>query len=235
MSFKYGDVLSDEPKLHTTTLSESSLFCHKLAWNYRSIHLNGFWVLLVRHTFPHFRQSSFHNKNKVCVRNSKSTIFNFSQTFYCIETNLKALLITTQVHSRSHNVDVGRYGRATLPQRHPPRHRFTSSIWGQPTRGHGDPRPLTLLFRNLRCINTKEFQVAVISNLKQKSHPHEHILAINIQMKIIGIHDSLKWKFFSETLKEATLRWYMNLPRFSMTSYKDLPSKLIYQLSASKH
>lgn len=44
--------------------------------------------------------------------------------------------------------------------------------------------------------------------------------AINTQMTIICVLDSLKCKVLSDIFKEASPRWFMNLPRISVTSYQ---------------
>jgi len=54
-------------------------------------------------------------------------------------------------------------------------------------------------------------------------------------MAVVGAADSLKCKLLAGTLADATLRWYMNLLRFSIVSYQDMTRKLIQQFSASRH
>jgi hypothetical protein len=54
-------------------------------------------------------------------------------------------------------------------------------------------------------------------------------------MVVVSAVDSLKCKLLAGTLTDAALRWYMNLPRFSIVSYQDMTRKLIQQFSASPH
>lgn len=68
-----------------------------------------------------------------------------------------------------------------------------------------------------------------------KIDPHEHIVAINNQMAIIGASGSLKCKLMTSTLKEEAMRWYMSLPRFSIVSYQNLTKEMVQHFSASRH
>lgn len=54
-------------------------------------------------------------------------------------------------------------------------------------------------------------------------------------MAIIGAPDSLKCKLLSGTFREATLRWYMGLPRATINNYQELVRKLVHQFNASLH
>jgi hypothetical protein len=54
-------------------------------------------------------------------------------------------------------------------------------------------------------------------------------------MAIVGAADSLKCKLFAGTLREAALRWYMNLPQFSIVGYQDMTRKFIQQFFANRH
>lgn len=72
-------------------------------------------------------------------------------------------------------------------------------------------------------------------SFNSKHDPQEHILTVNTQMEIVGASESLKCKCLVGTLKEASLRWYMGLPKHLVTSYQDLAKKLICQFFASKH
>jgi hypothetical protein len=60
-------------------------------------------------------------------------------------------------------------------------------------------------------------------------------MAVGTQTAIIGVADHLKCKLLSGTLKEAALRWYMNLPKNSIESWIDFQRKFIQQFSGSKH
>jgi len=63
----------------------------------------------------------------------------------------------------------------------------------------------------------------------------EHITTFNTRMAVVGAVDLVKCKLFAGTLCDTSLRWYMNLPLFSIVGYQDLTRKLIQQFSASKH
>jgi len=54
-------------------------------------------------------------------------------------------------------------------------------------------------------------------------------------MAVVGPADSVKCKLLAGTLCGASLRWYMNLPRFSIVGFQDMTRKLIQQFSASRH
>lgn len=54
-------------------------------------------------------------------------------------------------------------------------------------------------------------------------------------MKIVGASESLKCKLMSGKFKDVALRWYMSLPRLSITSYQDLTRKMIHHFSSRKH
>lgn len=54
-------------------------------------------------------------------------------------------------------------------------------------------------------------------------------------MLIVGASDSLKCKLMAGTFKDVTLRWYMSLPRISITDYQYLTRKMIQLFSANKH
>ncbi|GAU35259.1 hypothetical protein TSUD_323960 [Trifolium subterraneum] len=69
----------------------------------------------------------------------------------------------------------------------------------------------------------------------QPLHPVEHLMVVGTQTAIIGAPEHLRCKLLSETLKDATLRWYMNLPNNSIESYADFHKKFIHQFSGTKH
>jgi hypothetical protein len=60
-------------------------------------------------------------------------------------------------------------------------------------------------------------------------------MAVGTQTAIIGAADHLKCKLLSGTLKEAALRWYINLPKNSIESWLDFQRKFIQQFSGSNH
>ncbi|GAU45985.1 hypothetical protein TSUD_401250 [Trifolium subterraneum] len=63
----------------------------------------------------------------------------------------------------------------------------------------------------------------------------EHLMAVRTQTAIIGAPEHLRCKLLSGTLKDAALRWYMNLPNNSIESYADFHKKFIHQFSGTKH
>ncbi|GAU38581.1 hypothetical protein TSUD_322580 [Trifolium subterraneum] len=68
-----------------------------------------------------------------------------------------------------------------------------------------------------------------------KTDPVEHLMAVGTQTAIIGALEHLRWKLLSGTLKDAALRWYMNLPNNSIESHADFHKKFIQQFSGTKH
>ena len=63
----------------------------------------------------------------------------------------------------------------------------------------------------------------------------EHVTSFNNRVAVVGAADSLKCKLLAATFTDAALRWYINLPRFSIVSYHDMIRKLSQQFSASRH
>ncbi|GAU24562.1 hypothetical protein TSUD_149030 [Trifolium subterraneum] len=55
------------------------------------------------------------------------------------------------------------------------------------------------------------------------------------QTTIIGAEDHLRCKLLSSTFKDAALRWYMNLPRHSISSCADFHKKSVHQFAGTKH
>jgi hypothetical protein len=74
-----------------------------------------------------------------------------------------------------------------------------------------------------------------LSVFNGKSDPMEHVPAFNTRMAVVGAPDSLKCKLLAGTFSGTALRWYMNLPRFSILRYLNMTRKLIQQFSASRH
>ncbi|GAU43828.1 hypothetical protein TSUD_399210 [Trifolium subterraneum] len=68
-----------------------------------------------------------------------------------------------------------------------------------------------------------------------KTNPVEHLMVVGTQTAIIGAPEHLRCKLLSGTLKDAALRWYMNLPNNSIESYADFHKKFIHQFSGTKH
>ncbi|GAU40547.1 hypothetical protein TSUD_367500 [Trifolium subterraneum] len=68
-----------------------------------------------------------------------------------------------------------------------------------------------------------------------KTDPVEHLMAVGTQTPIIGALEHLRYKLLSGTLKDAALRWYMNLPNNSIKSYADFHKKFIHKFSGTKH
>lgn len=98
-----------------------------------------------------------------------------------------------------------------------------------------DPEPQPLSVEIWAAPVPENFKPPHLSTFDGKSDPMEHVTAFNTCMAVVGAPDSLKCKLLADTLSEAALRWYMNLPRFSILSYQDMTRKLIQQFSASRH
>jgi len=81
----------------------------------------------------------------------------------------------------------------------------------------------------------KNFKAPSLSSYDGKSDPVEHITVFNTRMAVVGAADSLKCKLLAGTLCDASMWWYMNLPRFSIVGYQDMTRKLIQQFSTSRH
>jgi len=96
-----------------------------------------------------------------------------------------------------------------------------------------DRQPLSTEIWN--ALVPENFKPPSLSSFDGKSDPMEHITPFNTQMALLGVSESLKCKLLSGTLKEAALKWYMNLPRFSVVGYQDMTRKIIHQFVASKH
>ncbi|GAU27362.1 hypothetical protein TSUD_55150 [Trifolium subterraneum] len=79
------------------------------------------------------------------------------------------------------------------------------------------------------------FKIPQLSAFEGKTDPLEHLMAVGTQTVIIGAEEHLKCKLLSRTLKDAALRWYMNLPKNSIVSYTDFHKKFIHQFAGSKH
>ncbi|GAU35844.1 hypothetical protein TSUD_63330 [Trifolium subterraneum] len=79
------------------------------------------------------------------------------------------------------------------------------------------------------------FKIPQLPTFEGKTDPLEHLMAVGTQTAIIGAEEHLKCKLLSSTLKDAALRWYMNLPKNSIASYTDFHKKFIHQFTGSKH
>jgi hypothetical protein len=98
-----------------------------------------------------------------------------------------------------------------------------------------DPEPQPLSAEIWDAPVPENFKPPHLSVFDGKSDPMEHITAFNTRMAVVGAPDSLKCKLLAGTFSDAALRWYMNLPRFSILSYQDMTRKLTQQFSASRH
>ena len=65
----------------------------------------------------------------------------------------------------------------------------------------------------------ENFKPPSLTSYDGKTDPQEHIIAVSNQMAIVAPSDSLKCKLMAGTFKDVALRWYMSLPRLSITSY----------------
>ncbi|MCH89551.1 hypothetical protein A2U01_0010450, partial [Trifolium medium] len=79
------------------------------------------------------------------------------------------------------------------------------------------------------------FKIPHLPTFDGKTGPLEHLMVVGTQTSIIGAEEHLKCKLLSGTFKDAALRWYMNLPRNSITGYADFHKKFIHQFAGSKH
>ena len=96
-----------------------------------------------------------------------------------------------------------------------------------------DSQPLAQALWDARV--PENFKTPHLPTFDGKTDPSEHLMAVGTQTAIIGAADHLKCKLLSGTLKEAALRWYMNLPKNSIESWTDFQQKFIQQFSGSKH
>jgi hypothetical protein len=96
-----------------------------------------------------------------------------------------------------------------------------------------DSQPLAQTLWDARV--PKNFKTPHLPAFDGKTDPSEHLMAVGTQTAIIGAADYLKCKLLSGTLKEAALRWYMNLPKNSIEGWMDFQRKFIQQFSGSKH
>ncbi|GAU31520.1 hypothetical protein TSUD_332960 [Trifolium subterraneum] len=79
------------------------------------------------------------------------------------------------------------------------------------------------------------FKIPQLPTFEGKTDPLEHLMAVGTQTAIIGAEEHLRCKLLSSTFKDAALRWYMNLPRNSISSCSDFHKKFVRQFAGSKH
>ncbi|KAK2445921.1 hypothetical protein QL285_016792 [Trifolium repens] len=96
-----------------------------------------------------------------------------------------------------------------------------------------DSQPLAQALWDARV--PENFRTPHLPTFDGKTDPSEHLMAVGTQTAIIGAADHLKCKLLSGTLKEAVLRWYMNLPKNSIEDWTDFQRKFVQQFSGSKH
>ncbi|WJX20133.1 hypothetical protein P8452_09723 [Trifolium repens] len=96
-----------------------------------------------------------------------------------------------------------------------------------------DSQPLAQALWDARV--PENFKTLHMPTFDEKTDPTEHLMAVGTQTAIIGAAEHLKCKLLSGTLKEAALRWYMNLPKNSIENWLDFQRKFIQQFSGSKH
>ncbi|WJX40224.1 hypothetical protein P8452_27723 [Trifolium repens] len=92
-------------------------------------------------------------------------------------------------------------------------------------------QPLSQTLRDAKV--PENFMSPHLPTFDGKSDPSEHLMAVGTQTAIIGASYHLKCKLLSGTLKEAALRWYMNLPKHSIESWLDFQRKFIQQPATS--
>lgn len=73
------------------------------------------------------------------------------------------------------------------------------------------------------------FKPYLLAKFDWCNNPYEHVVSINMQMEIIRAFGFLKCKLIYGTFKDASLRWYMGVPRLSVTSYQNLVKRLFHQ------
>ncbi|KAK2410564.1 hypothetical protein QL285_045924 [Trifolium repens] len=81
----------------------------------------------------------------------------------------------------------------------------------------------------------ENFKTPHLPTFDGKTDSTEHLMAVGTQIAIISAAEHLKCNLLSGTLKEAALRWYMNLPKNSIETWLDFQRKFIQQFSGSKH
>jgi len=107
----------------------------------------------------------------------------------------------------------------------------TGSHHGEPV--EPEPQPLSAEIWNAPIPDN--FKPPHLPTFDGRGDPMEHVTTFNNRMAVVGAADSLKCKLLAGTFNDAALRWYMNLPRFSIISYHDMIQKLSQQFSASRH
>ncbi|KAK2457231.1 hypothetical protein QL285_004527 [Trifolium repens] len=96
-----------------------------------------------------------------------------------------------------------------------------------------DSQPLAQALWDARVL--ENFKTPHLPAFDGKTDPSEHLMVVGTQTAIVGAADHLKGKLLSGTLKEAALRWYMNLPKNSIEGWMDFQRRFIQQFSGSKH
>jgi len=96
-----------------------------------------------------------------------------------------------------------------------------------------EPQPLSAEIWNAPIPDN--FKPPHLATFDGRGDPMEYVTALNNRMAVVGAADSLKCKLLAETFTDVALRWYINLPRFSIISYHDMIRKLSQQFSASRH
>jgi len=79
------------------------------------------------------------------------------------------------------------------------------------------------------------FKPPHLSTFDGRGDPMEHVTTFNTRMVVVGAANSLKCKLLARTFTDVALRWYINLPRFSIVSYQDMVRNLSQQFSVSRH
>ena len=96
-----------------------------------------------------------------------------------------------------------------------------------------EPQPLSVEIWNAPIQDN--FKPPHLATFDGRGDPMEHVTAFNNRMVVVEAADSLKCKLLAGTFTDAALRWYINLPRFSVISYHDMIRKLSQQFSAIRH
>lgn len=81
-----------------------------------------------------------------------------------------------------------------------------------------DPHPF--LDKIWETLIPEGFKPPSLAKFDGHKDPYGHVGFINTQMAIIGVPGSLKYKLFSNTFRDATLKWYMSYPKLPSPSIK---------------
>ena len=64
--------------------------------------------------------------------------------------------------------------------------------------------------------------------------PEEHLEGFRVAMLLSGAPDAIMCRTFSTTLKKAGLRWFMGLPKHSISRFRQLADPFLAYFATSK-